>query len=172
MKFVPCRSKVKFVQEVPHAAMLVGAIDVNVGMGLGGGLMMKVTGFDSPLLPAPENGFCVITVAVPGLATNAAGTVARLHALGVQVAILTGDNVRTANAIAGQVGIDRVLAEGLLSRTEPAEESVRVAALAAALEASRPQRIPLPFAERASAWKTSGRDLLLNRWPQRVTRGK
>src|ERR1700674_1677701 len=76
MKFVPCRSKVKFVQEVPHAAMLVGAIAVNVGMGLGGGLMMKVTGFDSPLLPAPENGFCVITVAVPGLATNAAGTVA------------------------------------------------------------------------------------------------
>ena len=76
MKFVPCRSKVKFVQEVPHAAMLAGAIDVNVGMGLAGGLMIKVTGFDSPLLPAPENGFCVITVAVPGLATNAAGTTA------------------------------------------------------------------------------------------------
>src|SRR6195256_1769541 len=74
MKFAPCRSKVKFVQELPHAAIVAGAIDVNVGIGLGGGLITKVTGFDSPLLPAPENGFCVITVAVPGLATNAAGT--------------------------------------------------------------------------------------------------
>jgi hypothetical protein len=56
--------------------MLAGAIDVSVGMGLGGGLIMNVTGFDSPLFPAPENGFCVITVAVPGLATNDAGTTA------------------------------------------------------------------------------------------------
>jgi hypothetical protein len=76
MKFVPCRSKVKFVHEVPHAAVVAGVIDVSVGIGLGGGLMMKVTGFDSPLLPAPENGFCVMTVAVPGLATNEAGTTA------------------------------------------------------------------------------------------------
>src|SRR6202171_397545 len=76
MKFVPCRSKVKFVHELPHAAIVAGAIDVSVGIGLGGGLITKVTGFDSPLLPAPENGFCVITVAVPGLTTNAAGTVA------------------------------------------------------------------------------------------------
>jgi acetyl-CoA carboxylase biotin carboxylase subunit len=68
--------------------------------------------------------------------------------------------------------VDRVLAEGLLSLTEPAEEIVRVAALAAALEASRPERIPSPFAGRASAWKTSGRDLLLNRWPRRITRGE
>src|ERR1700693_4200769 len=76
MKFVPCRSKVRFVHEVPQAAIVAGAIAVNVGTGLGGALMMKVTGFDSPLLPAPENGFCVITVAVPGLATSAAGTTA------------------------------------------------------------------------------------------------
>jgi hypothetical protein len=76
MKFVPCRSKVKFVQELPHAAIVAGATDVSVGRGLGGGFIIKVTGFDSPLLPAPENGFWVITVAVPGLATNAAGTAA------------------------------------------------------------------------------------------------
>ena len=76
MKLVPCRSKVKFVHELPHAAIVVGAIDVSVGTGLGGGLIINVTGFESPLLPAPENGFCVITVAVPGLATNAADTFA------------------------------------------------------------------------------------------------
>ena len=44
---------------------------------------------------------------------DAADAVAGLHALGVRVVMLTGDRRRTGEAIASQVGIDRVIAEVL-----------------------------------------------------------
>jgi cation transport ATPase len=44
---------------------------------------------------------------------EAARVVAELKGLGMQVTMLTGDNRRTADAIARQVGIDRVIAEVL-----------------------------------------------------------
>jgi heavy metal translocating P-type ATPase len=47
------------------------------------------------------------------LKTNAAETVSQLHAMGLQVAMITGDNQRTADAVARQIGIDTVLAEVL-----------------------------------------------------------
>jgi cation-transporting ATPase V len=45
------------------------------------------------------------------LKPGAAEQVARLHAMGLEVAMLTGDNHTTAAAIAASVGIDRALAE-------------------------------------------------------------
>ena len=81
MKFVPCRSRVKLAvaQELPQAAIVVGRNRTSAWESvLGGALMVKtIIGFKKPVFPAPEKGFCVITVAVPGLATRAAGTESR-----------------------------------------------------------------------------------------------
>ena len=44
---------------------------------------------------------------------EAVEAVRQLHDMGVQVAMITGDNRRTAEAVAAEVGIDRVLAEVL-----------------------------------------------------------
>jgi len=57
---------------------------------------------------------------------EAAAAVRELHALGIQVAMLTGDNQRVAQSIAQQVGIDRVFAELL-----PQDKVTQVEALRA-----------------------------------------
>jgi hypothetical protein len=62
-----------------HAGRLFGLSSEIVGTGLGGGLITKATVFERPLFPATENGLCVMTVAVPVLATKDAGTTAVSH---------------------------------------------------------------------------------------------
>jgi len=60
---------------------------------------------------------------------DAADIVERLHRMGLRVAMITGDNARTADAVARRLGIERVLAEVL-----PADKQAEVAALQAAGE--------------------------------------
>jgi len=57
---------------------------------------------------------------------TSADAVRTLHRLGVQVVMLTGDNRRTAEAIAREVGIDRVIAE-----VRPADKAAEVRRLQA-----------------------------------------
>ncbi|MDH2390877.1 heavy metal translocating P-type ATPase [Streptomyces sp. HNM0663] len=55
---------------------------------------------------------------------TSAAAVAELHALGVEVVMLTGDNEATARRIAGRLGIDSVIAEVL-----PGEKAAKIAEL-------------------------------------------
>ncbi len=52
----------------------------------------------------------VMAVADP-IKADTAETIRRLHDLGLETVMITGDNQRTADAVAKEVGIDRVLAE-------------------------------------------------------------
>ncbi len=68
---------------------------------------------------------CAIAVSDPIKPTTKAAIDA-LHAMGIKVAMLTGDNTATANAIAGQLGIDHVQAEVLPKGKAEAISALRV----------------------------------------------
>ncbi len=74
----------------------------------------------------------VLAVADPIRATSR-DAIARLHAMGLQVVMLTGDNQRTADAIARMAGVDRVVAgvlpEGKVAEIKRLQEDGRVVAM-------------------------------------------
>ncbi|MHB8348260.1 MAG: heavy metal translocating P-type ATPase [Acidiferrobacterales bacterium] len=65
----------------------------------------------------------IVSVSDP-VKADSRDAIARLHAAGLKVVMLTGDNRVTAQAVAGQVGIDEVLAEVL-----PADKAQKIASL-------------------------------------------
>ncbi|MGA9120613.1 MAG: heavy metal translocating P-type ATPase [Bacteroidota bacterium] len=106
--------------------VLAGSLEFVEGSGVGG---MR----DNPEWRSRvEGGHTLIVVAVDGkitgfievadrLRASAREAVARLHALGLRVAMITGDNEQTARSIAGEAGIELVVA-----RVPPDKKAERI----------------------------------------------
>jgi len=68
---------------------------------------------ETPMFVACEDRLLGIVSVADRVREDATEAVRRLHDLGIEVVMLTGDNRRTAEAVAARIGIDRVLAEVL-----------------------------------------------------------
>ena len=78
----------------------------------------------TPLFFADGKEFLGVLAVADVVKADSANAIGQLKAMGKQVVLLTGDNRRTADAIAAQLGIDQVIAQVL-----PADKAAKVAEL-------------------------------------------
>jgi Cu+-exporting ATPase len=76
------------------------------------------------MLAAVDGALAGIIVVADPVKDSASGAIAELHREGIRIVMLTGDNPRTAEAVARRLGIDEVMAEVL-----PGEKQAKVEAL-------------------------------------------
>lgn len=76
-------------------------------------LEKETTEGKTPIFLATKDAVLAVAWVADAIKPEAKEAVTRLHALGIKVVMLTGDNANTARFIADQVGIDEVVAEVL-----------------------------------------------------------
>ncbi|MCD0164051.1 heavy metal translocating P-type ATPase [Deinococcus sp. 12RED42] len=79
----------------------------------------------SPLFAAIDGQLAAVIAVADPIKDGSLEAVRALHAQGLKVAMITGDNTRTAQAIARQLGIDEVLAEVLPSGKSDAVKALQ-----------------------------------------------
>ncbi|MBT8169522.1 heavy metal translocating P-type ATPase [Phaeobacter gallaeciensis] len=80
----------------------------------------------TPLYAAVDGQIAAVIAVADPIKPSTPAAIAAFHALGLKVAMITGDNQRTAQAIASELGIDHVIAEVLPEGKVAALEGLRV----------------------------------------------
>ncbi|MCU0607830.1 MAG: heavy metal translocating P-type ATPase [Candidatus Edwardsbacteria bacterium] len=101
---------------VDGTRVLLGTRQLLEGNGVDGGELRKLVDRlrqegKTTVLVAIDGAFAGVIAVADTIKASAPAAVARLHAMGLRVMMITGDHGAVADAIAAQLGIDQVLAE-------------------------------------------------------------
>jgi P-type Cu+ transporter len=87
----------------------------------------------TPMFVAIDGGLAGLVAVADPIKRSSRAAIRRLHRMGLEVVMLTGDNRRTAEAVAAEAGIDRVVAEvlpeGKVAEVRRLQQAGRVVAM-------------------------------------------
>jgi Cu+-exporting ATPase len=105
---------------VGKAAWIEGGLGVSTAAAAGRIQALQAQG-KTVMAVARDHALIGLIAVSDALKPDSAAAVAQLRALGLKVAMITGDNIETARAIAAQVAVDQVFAE-----VRPDEKAIRI----------------------------------------------